>query len=113
MVSFRGGSSSSQTGAAPSLASDIFSNQGDRLFLTKKVLEELMNLQKLIHSVPGLVIPNLRIHPSNKAHYEDPREGEVVLFRKTKKSPAFNSTEMESKRTWTLTVHLSQSCTIK
>lgn len=72
-----------------------------------------MNLQKLIYSVPGLVSPCLRIHPSNKAHYEDPRKGEVVLSTKTKRSPAFNSTEMESKRTWTLTIHLSKRSTTK
>lgn len=46
VLSCRGESSSSQTGAAPSLPSDIFSNQGDRLFLTKKNLKKINELAK-------------------------------------------------------------------
>lgn len=103
---------SPQTRAAPSLASDIFSNQGDRFFLTKKKFGKINELAK-IYLLCARSCPNLRIHSSNKAQYADPKEGEVVLFRKTKRPSAFNSPEMERKRTWTLTVHLSKSSTTK
>lgn len=46
--------------------------------------------------------PKLRIKPSNRAYYKQPREGEVVLSGKTGRFLAFKVYKVESKSTWTL-----------
>lgn len=102
---------SPHTGAAPSLE-QIFLAIKETGFFSLKNIWKINELAK-VYLLCARSYLDLRIHPSNKAHYEDPKEGEVVLSRKSKRSSAFSCTEMESKRTWTLIVHLSKSSTTK